>query len=224
MSGENYRVALQFILATLSLCPFVSLLGAKRPQHRAWHFIVASLWAVLVIPAGSAILVPGAGGLELHVVRFVFTYILIAFGLINYLLTRFWAAIAIGTAGQLALFAPQLLPNLEQATTATLEIGSVLIALAVGVAYGDWFRPSSSIQGRNRTWRTFRDAYGGVWALRVQERLNATARKLDWKARLCWSGFVDAEEPSLSVTDLPEPMDRSFRMLLRRFVTSSWYC
>jgi hypothetical protein len=42
---------LRFFAATLTFCPLMALMGAKRPQDRAWHFIVLSLWVVLALPA-----------------------------------------------------------------------------------------------------------------------------------------------------------------------------
>ena len=41
-------------VGAMMLCPGMSLLGAKRPQHRVWQLIVASLWMVLLMPALSA--------------------------------------------------------------------------------------------------------------------------------------------------------------------------
>ena len=52
-----YRV----VFAALSVCPVMSLLGAKRPQYGVWQFIVGSLAAVLALPAVYAVLIhPGA--------------------------------------------------------------------------------------------------------------------------------------------------------------------
>ena len=48
-------------VAAVSLCPAMSLLGAKRPQHGVWQFIVATLAFVLALPSLSALLVrPGS--------------------------------------------------------------------------------------------------------------------------------------------------------------------
>src|SRR5262245_21972391 len=41
---------LKFAAAALTLCPAVAVLGAKRPQDRAWHWIVLSLWVVVCVP------------------------------------------------------------------------------------------------------------------------------------------------------------------------------
>ncbi|MCA9271011.1 MAG: hypothetical protein KDA41_21165, partial [Planctomycetales bacterium] len=45
----------RFIAAVGVFCPLMAVLGARRPHHRAWHLVVASLWLVLSMPALEAI-------------------------------------------------------------------------------------------------------------------------------------------------------------------------
>ena len=98
--------ALRFAVACLSLCPLMSLLGAKRPQHAAWHLIVASLWLVAVLPAASAYLLRRSPAIELHGIRVGLIAALVAIGLVNYFPTRFWKSACLVAAGQLLLFSP----------------------------------------------------------------------------------------------------------------------
>ena len=42
----------------------------------------------------------------------------------------------------------------------------------------------------DRLWIDFRNAYGIVWSLRVEERLNASLAAANGNARLGWNGFV----------------------------------
>ncbi|NDC54109.1 MAG: hypothetical protein EBZ74_07385, partial [Planctomycetia bacterium] len=51
----------RLVVAALAVCPAMSLLGAKRPQHGVWQLIVAALAVVVALPAASAWLVrPGS--------------------------------------------------------------------------------------------------------------------------------------------------------------------
>src|SRR6478752_3809682 len=44
---------LRLAAISLSFCPVVAVLGAKRPQHAAWNFVVLSLWAIVTLPAAE---------------------------------------------------------------------------------------------------------------------------------------------------------------------------
>ena len=55
------------VVAALSVCPTMSLLGAKRPQHGVWQFIVGALAAVLALPTASAVLIRPGGLPDLHI-------------------------------------------------------------------------------------------------------------------------------------------------------------
>ena len=85
-------------------------------------------------------------------------------------------------------------------------------------------------------WLDFRDAYGLVWALRVQERFNATAAKNGWPIRLTWRRMVSADaarlprpgvaarspDPSATQDHMDEAVARGLASLLRRFVSRKW--
>ena len=44
--GENWIESLRLAAAAATFCPPVALFGAKRPQDRAWQWIVLSFWVV----------------------------------------------------------------------------------------------------------------------------------------------------------------------------------
>src|SRR6478736_264233 len=46
------------LAATSTLCPMIALLGAKRPQNRAWQFIVISFWFMAAWPVIQRLLFP----------------------------------------------------------------------------------------------------------------------------------------------------------------------
>ncbi|HEY2841351.1 MAG TPA: hypothetical protein VGJ26_19495, partial [Pirellulales bacterium] len=50
-SAIEWLQSARFVAAVSSLCPAIALLGAKRPQSRAWQFIVLTLLGILALPA-----------------------------------------------------------------------------------------------------------------------------------------------------------------------------
>ena len=70
-------------------------------------------------------------------------------------------------------------------------------------------------QPLDRLWLDFRDLVGTLWALRVAERINTASAQCGWSARLGWHGWTLDGPP-------PAAMERSLRMLLRRFVSPQW--
>jgi hypothetical protein len=74
-------------------------------------------------------------------------------------------------------------------------------------------------------WLDYRDMFGGMWALRIRERINVTAKMNDWDLRLAWDGFTAADGTPLPAT-LPAETQRSLHLnfwnLMRKFVNQSW--
>ena len=68
------------------------------------------------------------------------------------------------------------------------------------------------------TWLWFRDHWGVVWALRLQERFNRTAESLGWPLRLAWDGIVPAQGSTDEETRAVLPAaGTTLKGLLRRF-------
>ncbi len=211
-------MVVEYLAAALTICPLVSVLGAKRPQHRAWHFVVAALYLVLILPAADALVFFRSDGIELHLVRRIFLVILVGIGMANYLGTRFCFSAMLFAAGQACLFASSMLPASRFSMNVGFNPGYVLIGLAIALVGLDLPRRRSPPSGPTRAWLDFRDAFGAAWSLRVADRMNRASEKLGWGVRLHWSGFV-AERDSRAVPRLGAAAERSFRMLLRRFVS-----
>ena len=83
-SDVGWIAASRFLSAAALLLPVVSLLGAKRPQDRAWHLIVLSLWVVLSLPAAESYLLRSGGAIQIHDARGWFLWVLVLTGLVNY--------------------------------------------------------------------------------------------------------------------------------------------
>jgi hypothetical protein len=215
--------------ACLTFCPSVAILGAKRPQDRAWQLIVLALWVVLALPAVEAWL--RGTMIEVHTVRGVFLAILVFVGWFNYLPTRFAASATAYAAAQLALFWPYL-PLLPIVESRRLGLVGLSLLLLSAILFG--IRATATLTAKDGplielacVWRDFRDWFGAVWSLRVMERMNASSRMYDWPVVLAWDGFDWRSHDSKNgVHELTanhrEAIDLALRSLLRRFVSPAW--
>jgi hypothetical protein len=226
--------AVRLGVTALSVCPIISLLGAKRPQHGVWQFIVASLGVVLALPAATALLVrPGDPPDVLLAERLlVLAVVLVAW--LNYLGTRRgWAATLI-TGGHL-LYVRDIVPfpvgrpgsvTIDAVAAAVVAIGAGLaVARALGRAAGG--RASAGhpagAAGSLRAevepaFLAVRETFGAAWALRIVERFNAVAATRGWPCRLAFGGVVQDVEDA----DIRAAATRTLGAILRRFVDTDW--
>ncbi len=219
---------LRFAAAASSLCPLMAVLGAKRPQHRGWQWVVLTLWLVVVWPAAQAVLIPTGFRLDLFVVWKLFLVGLVGVGLLNYLPTRNWPSACFVTAGQIVLLDNFLWSwNLVNPQWVIAVGLSCFLAAAILV----WARKPKkqpqdgsesplSLTEFNQRWLNFRDTFGALWALRILARLNQTAKVFHWPMRLDWSGFVLSEvskDKEPTAAQLSE-LEQALSTLLRRFV------
>ena len=184
----GWGAPLRFVAAMSTFCPIMALLGAKRPQDRAWQFIVASLWLILSLPAGKWLFFGGVQ--EVHAAWIWFVGILICVAAINGLFTRSWATALLYAAGQIALVGPAW-PTLLDLLPGSGGICFGLVLIVAGWLLAAFQRPcaASPFTPWNNVWLDFRDAYGLVWGLRVAERINSSTAMYDWPIVLAWSGF-----------------------------------
>lgn len=217
--SANWILPARFAVAMGTFCPIMAMLGAKRPQDRAWQFIVLSLWGILCLPTFEWLLFTGVR--EIHPARFWFLISLVGIGALNGLATRAWLSCLLYGMGQLALIAPFLpeaqtwLPS-DQAP----RLGMAFMATAWTLQALPRGRRGRGT-GLDRVWLDFRDAFGVVWGLRVAERMNASASMYDWPLTLQWHGFLP-RETSATTTEVPHAVEESLRSLLRRFVSPDW--
>lgn len=242
--------SVRLVVVALSLCPIMALLGAKRPQHGVWQFIVATLAAVLAMPAASAALVRPGSPPDVHPLERWLVLVLAGVAGMNFLATRHAVAAGLVVGGQL-LLARSFLPFGATAfpSVTTDAIAAWLVAAgAMLAAVQSWAWP---IRGRARRagsrasssgdalaaidagFLPLRETLGAAWTLRIMERFNAEAASRGWPCRLHFDGVHAAGEPGDSSGDQSneasgqeEPWQadalRTARALARRFVSPAW--
>ena len=214
--------AVRRIAATATFCPVMAVLGARRPQHLAWQFVVVTLWIMLSLPAWEALFLQRLEEMDVGPVRGWFLWLMIAVNLVTYLPTRFWMASLMVALGQLLLLAPYL-PGLSHSEATQLNVlaAAVLFATAIVRTCFGFPRPLHRSVDFDQRWLKFRDMFGTMWALRVVERISAAAQMYDWPMSLTWTGFY-FHDPSDSWENLSAEAEAELRQtmdnLLRRFV------
>lgn len=208
-------------VAALAACPIMSLLGAKRPQHGVWQWIVATLAVVLAMPAVTAVLVRPGTEPDVHLVRRGLLAMVVLVGWLNFAATWHGAAATLVAAGQTALLWP-LLAGAGAGASAPLDAaGAVLVAVGAAAAacQSAWAarRGAGGSEPVAGVFQALRETFGAAWTLRVVERFNAVAAERGWAQRLAFRGAsADADGA------WPREARRLFHALARRFVTAAW--
>jgi len=213
---------LWYLAAVLTLCPWISVLGARHPTVRVWNwFVIAPLIAVLLWPVALS-WAPVGSQLVLSTPQLVGFGLVLVMGMGNYVGTRFTILACLTLLSELILIA-SLDPRSSsdqstwfRAMAATILVCGVMMATRFTVSTGDG-------GGWNGLWRDFRDAFGIVWANRIAARVNAEAVKGNWTVRLHSDRFVSATPGTpVSLTRDAGQIDHTMRWLLRRFVDEEW--
>ncbi len=235
-SGASLRLT----AAALSLCPAMSILGAKRPQHGVWQLIVGALAVILVLPGLSTALTRPGSVPDLHLLERCFLLFLALVGWINFIATGNGIAATLMTIGQLLLirgflpgvasdsaFAPPG-PLLETQAArdalaaVTLAVGSVLACLvsARKKRLSSQENPLDFAARVNRPFLALRETFGAAWTLRIAERFDAIAASRGWPCRLGFLGLKCLGEPGEGAWQ--RDASRTLTALFRRFVTDRW--
>ena len=217
--------AVRLAVGALGVCPAMSLLGAKRPQHGVWQFIVAALAVVIALPAAASTFVRPGTMPDVGVLGRWFLVGLVAVGWMNFAATRRGVAATLVASGQ-ALLIRHFLPFASSAPdpgAAWLDAtGACLVAAGAVVAAAQTVLerpPASLVPEIDRPFAALRDTLGAAWALRLVERFNAVASERGWPCRLGFRGL----EPATAADGPWRPAaDRAFRALARRFATADW--
>ncbi len=212
----------RFAAALTTLCPLVALLGARRPQNRAWQAIVVSFWGVLVLPAGETWLVRPGEALGVHPLWQWFMAVLLLIGLVNWLGTRYWMS------GVLAFFAQWSLMGrwLPVNSPISLSAGGAL-ALAAAALILAWIglpSPRRAQQPLDRVCMAFRDQFGLIWGLRIAQGVNAAASLNHWDVQLSAVGLRPRSVDGWTVMppELQAAVQITLLGMLRRFVSDAW--
>jgi hypothetical protein len=196
----------QYLALCLTGCIGVAVLGARRPGAGAWNFVVMGLLAVLLLPVAE-----GFGTPRLNWVYLAFLGATLFVGLVNYLPTaRVLAALSLAVAcgieiaGLVRTDVPAWLTSL----------GHCLVGLSPWLALAvNWWKGTLATEF-DRTWLSFRDRYGVVWAQRTREQFNRTAANARWPVTLTWQGLQSAGDGSAPDS---EDLLQTLRALLKRF-------
>lgn len=218
---------LRLVVVAASVCPTMALLGAKRPQHGVWQFIVLTLAVVLALPAATAALVRPGSQPDVHPLAMWFLTGLIAVGWMNFVGTRHGVAATLVAIGQAVLARPFLpiptpaswsAPNVDRLAACLLAGGAVLAAFQSLVASARRPLPVDRTAAIDAAFLAIRETLGAAWALRIAERFNAAAASHGWPVRLGFGGV----EPIATPAPWERDAARTFRSLARRFVSDTW--
>jgi hypothetical protein len=221
----------RYLSAIVMLCPAMAVLGAKRPQDRAWQLIVLALLVILALPSVESLLHRPGAMLQIHAARHWFLAVLIIVGLVNGLATRHGIASATVAASQ-ALLLFDHLPwpfdaGLQGYVSPSLQglAGMGLWVAGLALLGCDVPRRGHVANSFDRLWLDFRDLFGAVWALRVAERINAASHMYGWGVRVNWRGLQAGRPAHADGKLTPEVEEALLKMLpalLRRFVSAEW--
>jgi hypothetical protein len=229
--------AVRLVAGALSLCPVMALLGAKRPQHGVWQFIVATLAVVLALPAVSAALIRPGTPPDVHPLGRWFLFGLALVGWLNFAATRHGLAAAVIAVGQIVLlrdFLP-LVPFAGAPAAAVDAAGCLAVGLGAAMAAGQ-----SAAAGMRRAaagatpsqgvhplaaridppFLALRETLGAAWTLRLTERFDAVAAARGWPCRLRFGGLEVSGSGDAEIWQ--REAARAFHAIARRFVSHGW--
>ena len=218
-----------YFAAVVLLCPGIAVLGARRPGASVWaFFVLLPLVLVLMWPAVASFQVARpAEPIEIEVPA------LLGFGLVlimsggNYFGTRYtmstfyYAGAIVLLVVPISVASPDFFP--ERSTSRFIASLGFLLAISETNRRSK-AESDDEISRFDVLWFDFMDSFGMVWAKRVMDRVNESARHEKWAMHLELHGFVPiAESPSADVLlHTEERIEHTFRWLLKRFVDPEW--
>lgn len=212
--GEPHELGMdarRYVALCVTVAAGVAVLCARFPQAGAWNFVVLGLLAVLLLPLLENHLLRM---LSLGPLRILFLGATLAVGLLNYLPTRFFAAVlnlSIACAGELALVFSQ-----SHHVGRFAPIIHSLLLISPWIAFGCKRFRARPVAQFDELWRDFRDERGLFWAQRVREQFNRSAAHAGWPVHLYWQGLA-LLQTGLPAEDTIDEMIETLKALLKRF-------
>jgi len=193
---------LRYVALTITLCPPIMVLGARRPGVLAWNFVVVGLLVTLLLPVAQ-----GWGKPRLETPWLLFVAVCLAVCVLNYLPTRLGlAALLIGGACGWELYA------LGQFGEALPALPGLLLAVALWLGYLSMRTRSLPKRPVDRLWIDFRDRFGVVWGQRVREQFNRAVDNASLPVVLHWHGLENT-----GVTPDENQVEETLKAVLKRF-------
>ncbi|HLW64106.1 MAG TPA: hypothetical protein VKS79_02225 [Gemmataceae bacterium] len=209
-SAVVYTSETRYIACSLTACAGVAVLGARRPGAAAWNGVVVGLFAVLLLPLAQASFTGGAIFVN-PIARWFLTVLLIV-GVGNYFPTRLFA----GTLLLLAAGMSDLWDFPKERMLSEWRWPLATVALSPWLAAaGIRFWKSRKSEPANQLWREFRDRFGAVWALRMQDQFNHSAQNAGMALVLGWTGIRSQDDRPLSKNEKAAGLELMVALLQR---------
>lgn len=226
--SESVADHLWYACSIVSLCPFVAVLGSRRPGTRVWTwFILLPMLLVLGWPVITLLLQQGeVRGLQLETPQVMAYLLVLLMGAGNYWGTRFTltSLLCVASCSMLVLSFSQVAPAwLSDRNTARLW-SSLLLLASVLIAPSSRGQVAETMDRFDLVWLDFFDSFGVVWGRRIQDRVNHIAHSEGWPARLELHGFewqLECPDPGRREA-IEVRIEHTLRWLLRRFVDPPW--
>jgi hypothetical protein len=221
--GRPIAGVLTYFSVLTMLAALLSVLNARTPGGRIWAGLMVLLVVVFLIPwletPGRLRRAQALAPPSLESPWTLFYGILVLIGVTNYLPTRYGAAAAWLGLGFLLEYLGLTRGEWSAERRSLLWISvSWTFALSLWTARWSAERAPMARVRFDQLWFWFRDHWGVVWALRIQERFNRSAELGQWPILLTWFGLIPVRslEPNAPLTP-PVEAEATLRALIRRF-------
>ena len=224
---QTWQDQIWYWTAVLLCCPLISILGSRRPTSRVWNtFIILPLIAVLSWPAVTVLTrFPELHPLDVQLPVLMGFALVIIMGVGNFLGTRYGVSVFLLAVSQgLILWTVSNFFTSSQISVSTIRrIAALLLCISTTLGFWQSMRPTADESRFDRLWFDFRDVFGIVWSIRIQDRINATADKEQWTVRLGPEGFNwDKNTTEDKRRQSESRLVHTLYWHLRRFVENEW--